>query len=42
MENSVWVCRCVNDRSDTGPPFATFELTPVWFPRDLAIYPVGG
>src|SRR6516165_543976 len=23
MENSVWVCRCVNDRSDTGPPFAT-------------------
>jgi hypothetical protein len=21
MENSVWVCRCVNDRPDTGPPF---------------------
>ena len=29
MENSVWVCRCVNDRSDTGPPFATNKLTPV-------------
>ena len=38
----MWVCRCVNDRSDTGPPFATFELTPVWFPRGFAIYPVGG
>src|ERR1700677_148031 len=27
MENSVWVCRCVNDRSDTGPPFATSSQT---------------
>ena len=38
MENSVWVCRCVNDRSDTGPPFATFKLTPV-IPRILELSP---
>src|SRR5580704_9860342 len=37
MENSVWVCRCVNDRSDTGPPLVVV-LTPVSFVRDSAIY----
>ena len=38
MENSVCVCRCVNDRSDTGPPLVVV-LTPVSFVRDSAIYP---
>src|SRR5580658_2130675 len=40
MENSVWVCRCVNDRSDTGPPFTTScGTTSVSFAPDSAIYP---